>query len=221
VTTAEPFPGGTTSAFDAVLFDLLSGLLDSWTVWNGVAGDAAAGMRWRMRYLELTRTAGRYRDYLTVVGQAAEETGLARGRDAASDLEAAWPELEPWPEATAVLAAVRTKVPIGIVTNCSAELGGRAAARTGAAFDAVVCAETSGWYKPAPEAYRAGLDAIGTDAARTLFVAGSPFDVAGAAAAGMRTALHDRAGVALAVRDRADYAISSLHELQRILTGPG
>ena len=182
--------------FDAVLFDLLSGLLDSWTLWNLVAGDPATGLRWRMRYLELTRAAGRYRDYLTIVGEAAKDTGVARGREAAHDLEKAWHTMKSWPEATAMLRGIKSRVPIGILTNCSVDLGERAVLCTGADFDGVVCAEASGWYKPAPEAYRAGLEAIGADAARTLFVAGSPFDVDGAVAAGMTTVLHDRAAVA-------------------------
>jgi 2-haloacid dehalogenase len=33
--------------FDAVLFDLLTALLDSWTLWNKVAGSAKDGGNWR------------------------------------------------------------------------------------------------------------------------------------------------------------------------------
>jgi len=29
--------------YDAILFDLLTGLLDSWSLWNRVAGSAEAG----------------------------------------------------------------------------------------------------------------------------------------------------------------------------------
>lgn len=35
----------------AVLFDLLTALLDSWTVWNTAAGSEAAGRAWRAEYL--------------------------------------------------------------------------------------------------------------------------------------------------------------------------
>ena len=38
----------------AVLFDLLTALLDSWTVWNSVAGSEAAGGMWRAEYLLVT-----------------------------------------------------------------------------------------------------------------------------------------------------------------------
>lgn len=209
-----------TTRIDAVLFDLLSGLLDSWTVWNRVAGDPDAGRRWRMRYLDLTRAAGPYRDYLGLVGQAALDTGLPHASSAAHDLAVDWHRLEPWPEAAAVLHRIRARIPIGIVTNCSVSLGEAAVARTATDFDVVVCAESSGWYKPDPEAYRAGLDAIGTDAAHTLFVAGSPFDVEGASAVGMMTVLHDRLAVGGAVVTAgADHVIGTLHPLERILFG--
>ena len=33
--------------YGAVVFDLLTALLDSWTLWNAVAGSEEAGMRWR------------------------------------------------------------------------------------------------------------------------------------------------------------------------------
>lgn len=35
----------------AVLFDLLTALLDSWTVWNAAAGSEARGRAWRAEYL--------------------------------------------------------------------------------------------------------------------------------------------------------------------------
>jgi 2-haloacid dehalogenase len=52
---------------DAVLFDLLSGLLDSWSLWNDVAGSANAGRAWRDEYLALTYSAGDYQPYESLV----------------------------------------------------------------------------------------------------------------------------------------------------------
>jgi 2-haloacid dehalogenase len=199
-------PGGSGAGgprYDAVLFDLLSALLDSWTLWNAIAGDAERGRRWRMRYLELTYAEGRYRDYLSLVAEAGEQTGIGAG--VASALNEAWEEVSPWPEAFEVLTQLGGRVRIGIVTNCSETLAARAAARLGVAWDAVVSAERSGWYKPAAGAYAAGLEAMAVPAGRTLFVAGSPFDVGGAAAAGMDVYFHDRAGLA-----------SSLHRAQAV-----
>ena len=44
--------------YDAVVFDLLTALIDSWTLWNDVAGSPADGMKWRRRYLEITYGCG-------------------------------------------------------------------------------------------------------------------------------------------------------------------
>ena len=42
----------------AVLFDLLTALLDSWSVWNAAAGSEASGRAWRAEYLRLTYGCG-------------------------------------------------------------------------------------------------------------------------------------------------------------------
>ena len=44
--------------YDAVVFDLLTALIDSWRLWNSVAGSPEAGMVWRRRYLEITYGCG-------------------------------------------------------------------------------------------------------------------------------------------------------------------
>ena len=62
--------------YDAVLFDLLTALLDSWSLWNAVAGDEQAGRRWRAAYLAITYATGRYQPYEELVGDAAQSVGL-------------------------------------------------------------------------------------------------------------------------------------------------
>jgi len=59
--------------YDAVVFDLLTALIDSWTLWNAVAGSADDGMKWRRRYLEITYGCGAYRPYETLVREAARD----------------------------------------------------------------------------------------------------------------------------------------------------
>lgn len=178
----------------AVVFDLLTALIDSWRLWNDVAGSAESGLRWRRRYLELTYRAGAYRPYETIVAEAAQDTGLPASL--AASLAARWGELAPWPEAPSVLAALGARVPLAVATNCSDGLGARAAAATGGRFAAVVTAETAGAYKPCPAPYRMVLDRLGTDPAATLFVAGSPADIPGASGVGMPVYWHDRLGLA-------------------------
>ena len=71
--------------YDAVLFDLLSALLDSWTLWTEVAGDPRAARRWREQYLALTYSTGRYAPYESLVARAAEMRGPGPGARAAAD----------------------------------------------------------------------------------------------------------------------------------------
>jgi len=179
----------------AVLFDLLTALIDSWSLWNAVAGNAADGRRWRAAYLERTYGAGEYRPYEALVREAAVAVGLP---GVLSDrLAERYGELNAWPEAPAVLGALRAIVPLAVVTNCSEALGRVAAARTGIAFQAVVTAERAGFYKPHPRPYALALAELGVAAQDALFVAGSAYDLFGAAEAGLAVFWHDRIGMAM------------------------
>ena len=180
--------------YDAVLFDLLTALLDSWTLWDAVAGSRDAGRRWRAAYLKLTYGCGAYRPYETLVREAAAETGPAERH--AQALAERWDELAPWPDAAEFLEPLAGRVRLGVVTNCSEALGRRAAARVGVRFDVIVTSERAGFYKPDPHPYRLALAELGLPPGRVLFVAGSGFDLIGTAAVGLDTLWHNRAGLA-------------------------
>ena len=181
--------------FDAVLFDLLTGLINSWTLWNEVAGSETDGRKWRVAYLDLTYRTGAYRAYETLVAEAASESGLSPSL--AAELAAGYGELQPWPEAREVLGALRAGgLALGVVTNCSEELGATAAACTGIAFDTVVTAERAGYYKPDPRPYRMALDELGVAPGRCLFVAGSAYDLFGTERVGLAAYWHNRLGLA-------------------------
>jgi 2-haloacid dehalogenase len=171
--------------FGAIIFDLLTALLDSWTLWGDVAGDDALGARRRRRSLELIYATGAYRPYEEIVLEAAGDERFAH------ELLRRWDELEPWPEAPAVLRDLATDHRLALVTNTSEDLARRAAAKLGVEVDLLVSAESVGFYKPRPEPYRAATEALGVPA---LFVAGSPGDVPGAEAAGLPVIWHNRVG---------------------------
>jgi 2-haloalkanoic acid dehalogenase type II len=192
------------SARQAVLFDLLTALLDSWTVWDRAAGGRDAGRRWRAAYLELTYGCGAYRPYETLVREAAEATGLSASH--AEALESAWDELQPWDDARAFLQALAARYRLGVVTNCSERLGRRAAAAVGVAFEVVVTSERAGFYKPNPVPYRLALTELALPPDRVAFVAGSGFDLIGTAAVGMQTLWHNRAGIARPPQAPAPFA---------------
>lgn len=180
--------------FDAILFDLLTALLDSRTLWDAVAGGESEGRNWRAAYLRRTYETGAYRPYEALVAEAAAEVGLAPML--AERLAARYGELEPWPEVREVLGALRGDgLRLGIVTNCSEELGATAARCVGIAFDVIVTAERAGHYKPDPHPYKMALAELGVTADRCLFVAGSAYDLLGTSKLGLATYWHNRLGM--------------------------
>jgi 2-haloacid dehalogenase len=178
----------------AVLFDLLTALLNSWSLWNACAGSPDAGRAWRAEYLKLTYGCGAYVPYEALTRQAAHNVGLT---DAASEaLENRWLELQPWSGAIDALAKLKPHCKLAIVTNCSTRLGRQAASIFPLEWDAVVTAEDAGFYKPDAHPYRLALQQLNVDAHDAAFVAGSSYDMFGTAAVGLRTFWHNRAQLA-------------------------
>ncbi len=166
--------------YRAVGFDLLTALLDTWSLWADVAGDRATGMRWHAASQELLRGQP-YRPYADITYEAAAAAGVPRAK--ADELLARFGEFSPWPDVPDVLSRLGDRTRF-IVTNCSRELGLRAARRAGS-FDLVITAEDAGAYKPDPRPYRLALSRLELEGREVLFVAGSAHDVGGAARAGM------------------------------------
>jgi 2-haloacid dehalogenase len=181
------------ASVDLVLFDLLTALLDSWTLWNSVAGSEQMGRTWRMAYLKATYGCGSYRPYEILVEEAAIEVGLRS--HAAAELEARWGELQPWAEAKAVLAALKPHYKLGIVTNCSERLGNIAANLLDVPFDVIITSEQAGFYKPDPAPYRMALETLDIAPKNAVFVAGSAYDLFGTEKVGLPTIWHNRIGL--------------------------
>ncbi len=80
---------------EAIAFDLLTALVDSWTLWSSVAGDAERGRAWRQASLRLITAQGDYVPYEEMVRRAALEVELA---EHATELVARWGEIRPWPD---------------------------------------------------------------------------------------------------------------------------
>lgn len=178
----------------AVLFDLLTALVDSWTLWNSVAGSEAKGRAWRAEYLRLTYGCGSYVAYEQLVRDAAVATGLPGSM--ADALEARWLELPPWSGAQATLDRLQGRTKLAVVTNCSIRLGTQAAERFATPWDCVVTAEEAGCYKPDPRPYRLALAKLGVAPQDAAFVAGSGYDLFGTTAVGLSTYWHNRVGLA-------------------------
>jgi 2-haloalkanoic acid dehalogenase type II len=179
----------------AVLFDLLTALLDSWSLWNRAAGNEATGRAWRAQYLRLTYGCGAYVPYEELVRQAALQVGLRES--AARVLEAQWLQLAPWSGAQEALRKLAPHCRLAIVTNCSKRLGEQAAGLFDVDWDVIVTAESAGFYKPDPRPYQLALDRLKVRAEEAAFVAGSSYDMFGTAVTGLRTYWHNRVGLEL------------------------
>lgn len=166
--------------YAAVGFDLLTALLDTWSLFADVAGGRELGMRWHAAS-QSTLRGKPYRPFEDILRESAGAVGLAGGK--ADELLRRWGESKPWPDVPGVLPRLAAYTRF-IVTNCSERLGALAAARAGT-FDLVMTAERAGAYKPDPRPYRAALDALNLHRKHVLFVAGSAHDVGGATRAGM------------------------------------
>jgi 2-haloacid dehalogenase len=170
-------------------------LLDSWSLWDSVAGSVEQGRVWRAEYLRLTYGCGDYVPYESLVRDAARQSGLSAS--AAQRLDDRWQELAPWSCVAEVLGRLTGKIQLAVVTNCSRRLGQQAADRVLHAWDCVVTAEDAGAYKPDPRPYRMALARLGVSPAEAVFVAGSGYDLFGTSAVGLRTYWHNRVGLHL------------------------
>src|SRR5215467_8266410 len=127
----------------AVLFDQLTALLDSASLWNAVAGSDEKGRAWRAEYLRLTYGCGAYRPYEQLVREAADATAI---EDSATEaLVSRWGELSPWSGAQTLLDKLQDVTKLAVVTNCSERLGVLAASRLGTRWDCIVTAERAGY----------------------------------------------------------------------------
>ena len=169
---------------DAILFDLLMAVMNSLEVWSGAAGDQRRGLEWRYGVTRRMAASPTYVPYEELVVGAAADLGLPH--DAASELFDRWREMEPWPDSAALS---RLELPYAFVTNSSKPLAHIAAEQAQLAPRFVLSAEEAGWYKPNPRIYEEACRRLGSPPDSTLFVAGSPYDADGAAAAGLQAAL--------------------------------
>jgi 2-haloacid dehalogenase len=101
-----------------VTCDLLTALVDSWTLWERVAGDPKRGRQWRQVSLHMVTSSGAYRPYEEIVSAATAEMGLSPAKT--TELLQRWNELEAYPDVQPALEAIRRAGSrLAVVTNCS------------------------------------------------------------------------------------------------------
>jgi 2-haloacid dehalogenase len=108
----------------------------------------------------------------------------------------------------------RVAVPVCVVSDADHDGLHATITHHGLRFDAVVCSERVGAYKPAAAMFEAGLAALGLAAHEVLHVGDSlRSDVRGAHAAGIRAVWVNRRGLPLTERGPAAFVIADLSEL--------
>jgi len=109
-------------------------------------------------------------------------------------------------------------LPICVLSDADAAGLRATIAHHGLTFDAVVCSEEVGAYKPAAAMFERGLEALGLGRHEVLHVGDSVrSDVLGAHAAGIRAAWINRRGLPAAEGGPAAYVLTDLGDLLEIL----
>ncbi len=191
---------------EALGFDVFGTVVD-WR--GGVAREAEAvlarhGVRldwpafadaWRARYqpaMEAVRSGRRPFVPLDVLHRENLEAVLAElgvaGPDETTlaELNLAWHRLDPWPDVLPGLARLKRRFVLVTLSNGNVRLMIDMARRAGLPWDAILGAEPTRAYKPAPEAYLRTAAMLGTTPERVMLVAAHNDDLAAARAAGLR-----------------------------------
>ena len=188
---------------------------------------------WRGRALAATQEVNRNRrawesfDALheITLAELLDDRGLELSGDGRAALVGAWHRLDPWPRVPAGLEALRRGRIVAALSNGNLALLVDLARHGDLRFDCLLSAELARAYKPEAEVYLRGVRLLGLDPGEVMMVAAHPVDLAGARAAGLRTAFIDRPleyGADSPRREdpEADISVKDLDELAARLDVP-
>ena len=198
----------------ALVFDVFGTVVD-WR--SGVAREAAPFLArhapgadsgafadaWRKRYqpaLEEVRSGRRafvrldvlHRENLTAVlpGFGIDPAAVPVGE--LDELNLAWHRLDPWPDAIAGLARLKSRYIIAPLSNGNVIMMLDMAKRAGIPWDAILGAEVAQAYKTSPEAYLRTADVLAMRPDEVCLVAAHNNDLGAARRCGLRTAFIHR-----------------------------
>ncbi|MFW6695055.1 haloacid dehalogenase type II [Streptomyces sp. MAR4 CNX-425] len=205
MTAAESAPAGVR----AVAFDVFGTTVD-WR--TGVAEQVGAVARrcgaeldggafadaWRERYLpSMARVNGGERPWAYLdalhresLDELLERHGVGAAFDEAArrELVRAWHRLPPWADAAEGLARLRGRYVVAALSNGGFALLTALVKAAGLPFDCILSAELARRYKPDPAPYLTAARLLDVEPGELLMVACHGWDLAGARAAGLRTA---------------------------------
>jgi 2-haloacid dehalogenase len=217
------------AAESALAFDMYGTLVDPIRIWRQLEGHlGASALRaaevWRMKQLEYTfrlTAMQRYEDFLMVTAKALDYALLAVGHDLdvgqRRALVAQYDSLEPFPDVEAGLEQLSTAGYVMAVVSNGTPPMLRAIVQS-AGLDrwlpTLISVDEVGVYKPAPRVYHHAAERLGLPLSKIRLISSNPFDVIGAAAAGMEVAWLNRSGGLFdTLAPPPDVVVSSLTEL--------
>ena len=196
--------------YQAFLFDAYGTLFDVHSVvlraGTGLAGDLQAFSRlWRQKQLEFTwlrALMDRYQDFWHIT-EAALRTALAQLQMDASEAQIrqlldAYLAPVAFPDAIIALDALCDD-PLAILSNGTPKMLDAAVSNNAleAYFSSVISADQVKTYKPSPQVYELGPQALELPAEEILFVSSNAWDAAGAKAFGYSVCWCNRSGQAM------------------------
>lgn len=155
---------------------------------------------WRGLYqpaMEQVRSGKRSFTRLDILNRETLDLLLARhdlvlDEVAAADFAFAWRRLDPWPDAVAGLARLRSRYPVVTLSNGNIALTMEIARSSFMVFDAILGAEAVQAFKPTPESYLRTADLLGVAPGELCLVAAHHSDLSAARACGLQCAYIDR-----------------------------
>lgn len=193
---------------DIVVFDVNETLLSLSRLRPGFAevfGTADLIGEWFARMLHgsvVSNELDDYRSFGTIGAEAllmlAHKHGIDLSRERAEGVVAGMRRLDPHPDVIPALAALRTAgFRTATLTNGSTDAASDQLDHAGltALLDERMTVDEVRRFKPARIVYETAADRFGVDISKLLMVAAHDWDIAGAAAAGCRTAFVTRPGV--------------------------
>jgi 2-haloacid dehalogenase len=196
---------------DVVCFDMYGTLCDTSSVVDalGETLDAPEGVvaavdeLWRRKQLQYSYQRGQmdaYRPFREVTAEALDYALDYYGFEPSSDdrerVLDSYDHLEPFPDAAETLSVLRDAgYRVAVLSNGNPGMLEALAGNAGfaSALDAIVSADEVRTFKPAPAVYENAADRLDADVDACWLVSANAWDVAGASAAGMRTAWVNRA----------------------------
>lgn len=194
---------------------------------HGLADPLGFVKAWRRKQLEyalISNSLGQARiPFETLTQRSLEDTlvhfHLEIDERTRSSLLDVWLHLQPWPEASAVLNALKARgYTLGLLSNGDSDALQDLSTKLPPVIDHIFSSEQAGYYKPHPGVYALPLQSLGLQADEILHVAGSPTDVLGARAAGLPCAWSNREQQAYVDPSyKANYEMKNLSGLLEIL----